>query len=131
MFESDFDAGFDSGFNVVLVMFVIMFCLVIGLTIFFVVRGMRQWNKNNNSPRLTVFARVVTKRTQIGHYHSNNTTSPSMNDSYYTHYYVTFEVQSGDRMELGVNGDDYGMLAEGDVGNLSFQGTRFLGFERQ
>ena len=28
------------------------------------------------------------------------------------------------------HGSDYGMLVEGDIGKLSFQGTRYLGFER-
>lgn len=48
-----------------------------------------------------------------------------------TSYYVTFQVESGDRMELHVSGSDYGMLIEGDSGRLSFQGTRYLGFERE
>ena len=47
-----------------------------------------------------------------------------------TIYYVTFQVQSGDRLELEVGSDEFGYLIEGDYGNLSFQGTRFLGFER-
>ncbi len=46
-------------------------------------------------------------------------------------YYVTFQVESGDRMELSIRGSGYGMLAEGDVGIFSFQGTRYLGFERE
>jgi hypothetical protein len=44
--------------------------------------------------------------------------------------YVTFEVESGDRMEFHVAGHEYGMLIEGDTGNLTFQGTRYLGFDR-
>ena len=48
-----------------------------------------------------------------------------------TSYYVTFQVESGDRMELSVTGSEYGMLVEGDEGKLSFQGTRYLGFERE
>lgn len=35
-----------------------------------------------------------------------------------------------DRMELRVSGSEYGMLVEGDYGILSFQGTRYLGFDR-
>ena len=35
-----------------------------------------------------------------------------------------------DRMELRLSGTEYGQLAEGDTGRLSFQGTRYLGFER-
>ena len=33
-------------------------------------------------------------------------------------------------MELQLSGTEYGLLAEGDQGELSFQGTRYLGFER-
>ena len=47
-----------------------------------------------------------------------------------TTYYVTFQVESGDRMELRLSGTEYGQLAEDDTGKLSFQGTRYLGFER-
>ena len=43
---------------------------------------------------------------------------------------VTFQVESGDRMEFEVDGSDYGLLVQGDIGKLSFQGTRYLGFER-
>jgi hypothetical protein len=46
-------------------------------------------------------------------------------------YFVTFQVESGDRMELVVNGSEYGMLAEGDFGELIFQGTRYLSFTRK
>ena len=47
-----------------------------------------------------------------------------------TRYYVTFQVESGDRMEFSVSGPEYGMLAEGDRGKLTFQGTRYLSFEQ-
>lgn len=50
--------------------------------------------------------------------------------TYSTSYFVTFQVESGDRMELHVAGHEYGMLIEGDRGKLTFQGTRYLGFER-
>ena len=40
------------------------------------------------------------------------------------------ELENGKRLELGVKDPEYGMLAEGDQGRLSWQGTRYLGFER-
>ena len=46
--------------------------------------------------------------------------------SWMPRYYVF----CGDRMELHVAGHEFGMLIEGDRGNLTFQGTRYLGFER-
>ena len=93
------------------------------------VRGARQWNKNNNSPRLTIPATVVAKRENVSSSHHH-----SVNHHHHHHtsttYYVTFQVESGDRMEVQVPGNEYGMLVEGDYGNLSFQGTRYLGFVR-
>lgn len=47
-----------------------------------------------------------------------------------TTYYVTFQFESGDRTEFSINGSQYGILAEGDTGMLTFQGTRYLEFER-
>ena len=44
---------------------------------------------------------------------------------------LIFQIDSDDRMELTVRGSEYGILAEGDVGMLSFQGTRYLGCERE
>ena len=116
---------FDSGLFEV--MFVLIFLIVVGMFVFMAVSGIRQWGKNNSSPRLTVEAQVVAKRTSVTHHsgadHSMGHTSTS--------HYVTFQVESGDRMELHVTGQEYGMLVEGDQGRLTFQGTRYLGFERQ
>ena len=38
---------------------------------------------------------------------------------------------TADRMEFHVAGHEFGLLVEGDRGILSFQGTRYLGFERK
>ncbi len=86
------------------------------------VKSISTWNTNNNSPKLTVPAKVVTKRTE----NSVGSDNPSAS----TWYYATFQVDSGDRIELALNGSQYGMLADGDLGMLTFQGTRYGGFER-
>lgn len=74
-------------------------------------------------------ASVVTKRTQVYAATRQNTSVHSHHHGR-TSYYATFQFESGDRLELPLNASDYGMLAEGDQGKLSFQGTRFLSFER-
>ncbi|MCI9617189.1 MAG: DUF2500 domain-containing protein [Eubacterium sp.] len=103
-------------------MFTIAFILILGVIVIIVVKNIATWNKNNNSPRLTVEAKVMSKRTAITHHHDSMSS---------TRYYVTFQVDSGDRMELPMTGSEYGMLTEGDVGKLTFQGTRYLSFERK
>ena len=117
--------GFDLMFSIFPFLFITVFVIVIGTFVVMAVRGVGTWSKNNASPRLTVSAQVVTKRTQVSHHHHQD----SMHHTS-TSYYATFQVESGDRMELSVSGSEYGMLAEGDQGSLTFQGTRYLGFER-
>ena len=127
-FNSGFGPSFGMGFGAFGVMFTIMFVLFIGIFVVVIVRGIGQWNKNNNSPRLTVPATVVSKRADVSHRHHAG-------EHHHTHtstsYYVTFEVMSGDRMEFLVPDREYGMLVEGDRGMLRFQGTRYLSFQRQ
>lgn len=111
--------------------FVLIFVLVFGIFLFTIIKGISTWNKNNHSPRHTVEATVVSKRENVSHSHHQSGSDGSM--SYITTsttYYITFQFESGDRLELQVQGYDYGMIVEGDRGKLSFQGTRFLGFER-
>lgn len=106
--------------------FVIPFLLVSAIIVIAFVRMVVRWNENNHSPRLTVQANVVSKRTEISrHSGDRNYSAPG-----FTSYYVTFQVDSGDRMEFSVSGQQYGLLVEGDRGELSFQGTRYHGFER-
>ena len=115
-------AGFSS-------LFFIVFIIVAGMIIFTIIKGVAQWGYNNTQPVLSVMARVTGKRASTTHH------GHSMNDNMHHHsstsYYVTFEVESGDRMELHVPAHEYGMLAENDFGKLTFQGTRYHGFERQ
>lgn len=118
------------GFHLFGVMFTIVFLLVISIFVVILVKGIGEWNKNNHSPRLTVPATVVAKRTNVSHHHHNHGGSGMHHTTHSTTYYVTFQVDSGDRMELHVAGHEFGMLIEGDCGKLTFQGTRYLGFER-
>lgn len=115
-------------FGLIQVMFPLMFILVFGIIIVTMIRGIGEWNSNNKQPILNVDAKVVSKRTNVsgGNHHGNHVHSSSS-----TSYYVTFEVQSGDRLEFRVSGKEYGQLVEGDAGNLIFQGTRYHEFDRE
>ena len=106
------------GFQLFEVMSLLIFAVVIGIFISVLVKNISRNRKDNNSPRLTVEATVVTKRTHVWGDHSH------------TNYFVTFQVASGDRMELEIQSNQFGYLVEGDRGKLTFQGTRFLDFER-
>lgn len=110
------------GFGLFEVLFTLCFLAFFAVFVVTAIRGLSQWNRNNHSPRLTVPAAVVAKRTNVTYHNTGHHTS--------TTYYVTFQVESGDRMELQVEGAAYGLLVEGDQGSLTFQGTRYLGFDR-
>ena len=118
------------GFALFNVMFYLIFVLCIGMFIVGAVRRISQWNKNNHSPRLTVPATVVAKRQDVSYHNHHNGTDHMHHTTTSTTYYATFQVASGDRMELAIPHGQFGYLVEGDQGQLTFQGTRFLGFER-
>ena len=73
-------------------------------------------------PELTPAAAVVAKR----ELHSSSLQTPALSQ-----YYVTFQFPSRDRMEFLVPARDYGLLAEGDVGRLTFRGEQYIRFERE
>ena len=107
-------------FSIPFLMFTVVFIVIL-------VKIIGQWHNNNQSPRLTVPAVVVAKRGHTTHHHDAGNLSHSHSS---TTYYVTFQFESGDRLELHVPHNQFGYLVEGDRGVLTFQGTRFLGFER-
>ena len=131
---SPFGFGFDLMSTLFPIFFFVVFAIIIGIFIRNAVVGARQYSRNNASPVLTVDATLVSKRTDVHHHQHMNagdaTGAHGMHTTSSTDYYVTFEVESGDRLDFWVSGREYGMLAEGDHGKLTFQGTRYKGFER-
>lgn len=122
-------SGFHTMFSIVPFIVTIGFIIVLGSIIITMLKNITIWNKNNHSPQLTVFATLVSKRT-LYRRHTNDMTGMHGHHTTST-YYVTFQFESGDRMEFSVDGSEYGLLAEGDTGNLCFQGTRYLSFKRE
>jgi hypothetical protein len=100
--------------------FVVIFAIVIGKILFSIGSSVSEWSDNNAQPERCDDAEIVSKRTEV--LGGEKSTS--------TRYYTTFELAGGERTELKVGGRDYGQFAEGDQGQLTHQGTRFLGFVR-
>jgi hypothetical protein len=124
----------DLMFQIVPIFIGIIFVIVIGGIIFSVFKGIGQWHKNEQSPKLSVPAIVKSKRADVSrrsnmHHHQDNN-HHHHSSSTHTRYFVAFEFESGDRSEFHVSGKEYGLLSEDDIGILNFQGTRYLGFER-
>ncbi|HEY1015547.1 MAG TPA: DUF2500 domain-containing protein [Herpetosiphonaceae bacterium] len=103
------------GFSVIVFFGAVVFLLIAG-------QGIAEQRAISRLPILRESARVVTKRA--------NTSSAGGDSRVNTTYYVTFELESGERREFRVEGRDYGLLDDDDRGVLTTQGPRYFGFQR-
>lgn len=123
------DPGFGGGFFFGMPpFFMIFFLFIMGFMIFSIVTSAKNYHRNATSPILTEHAKVITKRTEVTHHHHNNDNNHMHSSS--TYYYATFETDAGQRMELTLSGKEYGLLAEGDIGELIYQCEWFKQFKR-
>jgi len=95
------------------------------LLIYFIGKNLAQWFQNENSPIVMKHARIVAMRRRTHHHNHNGHTHLSHT------YHITFELETGERMELRVKRAQYNELEEGVSGILTWQGTRYLGFEER
>ena len=124
---SGFDFIFSAGPPIIKLGFIIILTIIVVI----IIRGVTQWNRNNNSPVLTVRSKIVARRTAVSHDHHVQSGNMAANHfSTSTTYFVTFEEESGKRMEFRIPHAEFGLLAEGDSGQLTYQGTRYKSFER-
>ncbi len=110
-------------FNMMPFLVFTIFAIVIMVFVTSLVKGLALFFKNNSKPIRQVPARIVSRRTHVW--------GGSGSLASHTSYYVTFEYEDGERLELPVREQFYGLNAEGDTGILNHQGTRFIGFERE
>ena len=121
--------GAFNGFLILGIIHALMFVLVFGMIIFVIAKMIGQTRKDDRSPRIKVPATIVAKRSHMSGRHYSYATHGT-HHSHTTYYYVTFQMDTGDRMELHVPRNEVGLLVEGDRGMLTFQGSRYLNFER-
>ena len=94
--------------------FAIVFIVIFGVVFY------KKWaeDKNNSEkPIETKSVKVVAKRNIM----NNN---PNVGS------FILFEFNDGSRQELSINATTASMIAEKDTGMLTYQGTKFLKFER-
>lgn len=81
--------------------FIGIIALIFIVLIINIIKGIITWNYNNSQPRLTVNTKVMARRQNVSahtQYNENNMSSVHANTS----YFLTFEIESGDRMEFKV-----------------------------
>ncbi|MBC2398032.1 DUF2500 domain-containing protein [Clostridium tetanomorphum] len=90
----------------------------------------KSYARNSKAPLITVEAKVIGKRTAVSH-HTHNDANNNISHSTSTTYYITFQTEHGERLELSLSGRMYGSLVEGDIGDLTYQGEWFKDFKRK
>ncbi|GAB4185334.1 MAG: hypothetical protein Fur006_23650 [Coleofasciculaceae cyanobacterium] len=110
----------DIMFTIVPIFIGIFFLIFVVIFLLGLRKELTKWRYNNQQPVLSITARVVAKRTHVSGFEKSS-----------SYYYCTFEVRDGTRHEFYVGGEEYGQLVEGDTGTLTYQGTRYRGFDRQ
>lgn len=121
-------------------LFYIIFFVMLGffllLLVTYLVRVIKSRRDDYVAPLLTIEAKVIAKRMQVGHkggfvQDMESASTLRLGRDGYTRYFMTFEATSGDRLELAIDRRDYGLLIEGDHGTLTYKGSRFISFERK
>ncbi|MER0124106.1 DUF2500 domain-containing protein [Streptococcus sp. ZJ93] len=101
------------------VWFLLVFTIIVGIFLWRLVKSLVEALRNNAAPKEVFPAKLIGKRTDM-----------HRNQGAYTDYYVTFALDNGERREFRVSRQVYALSAEGDKGELTVQGTRFLDFKR-
>ena len=96
--------------------------LVFGVFLYIIIRGLSTWISNNNAEVMRKKCKIVDKRTEIWGGSGESSTN--------TNYFITFEFEDKTRIELYVQANNFGLFVVGDIGELNYQGTRFLDFTR-
>ncbi|MEF2244300.1 MULTISPECIES: DUF2500 domain-containing protein [unclassified Paenibacillus] len=130
-FGSSFGGGFNAMFSIVPVLIGIVFVIVIVMLIF----NAAKYFNNASSPKESVYARVVAKRTEVRshsnhHNHMNDAGHMHTTHSSRTYYYITLEFENGQRKEYLDVKNLYGLVVEGDIGYALTQGEWIVAFER-
>lgn len=117
---------FSGGFGVVFVLVAVV--VVAGVLFTFGSMAVRAGRYAVATPQNTR-ATCVAKRTDVSR-HASLATAGAGSSWSSTYYYATFETDDHNRFELEMDGRQYGMLAEGDRGIVTWRDTVFQAFNR-
>lgn len=124
MFLINTALSFALGAGLIVCLFLICFCC----SLYGISKGLVTWFRNNSAPVETVPAVIVRMQKKDNSTVMTNADGSSsvMPD---TVYEVCFRTQDGAERTFHVRRSDYQSFREGMRGNLTFQGTRWHGFE--
>lgn len=112
--------------RVAIVCFILLFAAILGLAMFVI---LRQWSKDRRAPRYVVRAVIADKRTQKRWIRRKRNAAPGRRTHRMLVYSVIFAPEQGEPIELRVNKRVYAKLQKEATGILTYQGTKYLGFD--
>ncbi len=96
-----------------------------------ILAGYLRQRQNNKSPYQSAEVKIVNLREEKQEFEPVVETAVTRGGlSSVTEYYATFEKKNGEREEFHVSEQEYGFLHVGDKGKLTYQGSRYLGFDK-
>ena len=112
----------------VLILFGLFFAVVVGGITYQQIQKMRLSAHNDAQPVLTTNATLASKRRNViaqpPGINPKNQIAPS------TTFFASFRLPDGQTVEVQVDNVQFATLTEGEAGQLTYQGTRFLGFTK-
>lgn len=99
-------------------------CITIGVlfSAYLLVMEILDWKEINNSPKVEMYATVVSKKKKERVYkHIENKEKK---------YYVEYQMDDGNKVECRVDKEVFNRLNKGDMGIISYCGMKYLGFRK-
>lgn len=107
----------------------ILFFAITGIVLFFFLRGIVEWMRNNAAPLEAVRAQLVHKQehvsTSMVPIGSDGAMMP-MDDNWFE---LIFRTETGEEKKYQVSQKVYEAIRQGDAGTLECKGTRFMAFQ--
>ena len=110
-----------------LISFNIIFIIVFGFIMAMVIL---QWIRDKRSPRVVTMATIADKPIKKQRVRTRLSSGFGYRVHYMNIYYVAFDLEGGERLELQVSKVKYNQLKKGTTGKLTFQGKRYISFEK-
>jgi hypothetical protein len=122
--------GIFSRFTLFSALFAVVFFGIFILIGYMLVKSFAERSRNNSSPIVTSRVTITAKTTNTA-YRGNYIPDNINVQTPYNTYFITFEFVNGNRAEFNVPRSDYAYISEHDTGILTYQGSRYINFERE
>ncbi len=117
-----------ASFLLIVLLFVILFLAVSGSIVAIIVTSIVRKKRNDRADITTVDASVLEKHTTVQRHPVAGDVTGAHGYTRFTSFHVTFQTAGNAQMTFDIEQTAYDALAEGDRGQLTYQGTRYVSF---